>query len=78
VKYAQYHTFHKKGGADLYEKYAELLERTGKTSYQVSKDTGIPENVFTYWKQNRSKPKADKLLILAKYFGVPVEFFLEG
>ena len=60
----------------MYEKYAELLEMSGKTTYQVSKDTGIPENIFTYWKQGRSKPKAEKLLILAKYFGVPVETFI--
>lgn len=61
----------------MYEKYAELLAQSGKTSYQVSQDTGIPENIFTYWKQGRSKPKVDKLLILAKYFGVPLETFLE-
>lgn len=61
----------------MYEKYAELLEKTGKTTYQVSKDTGISENIFTYWKQGRSKPKVDKLLILAEYFDVPVETFLK-
>lgn len=62
---------------NLYEKYAELLEKTGKTTYQVSKDTGIPENIFSYWKNGRSKPKVDKLLILSKYFNVPLETFLE-
>lgn len=62
---------------NLYEKYAELLEKTGKTTYQVSKDTGIPENIFSYWKNGRSKPKVDKLLILSKYFDVPLETFLE-
>lgn len=25
----------------MYEKFAELLEKTNKTAYQVSKDTGI-------------------------------------
>lgn len=61
----------------MYEKFAELLEKTNKTAYQVSKDTGIGENTFSYWKNGRSKPKFDKLLILAKYFGVPVEYFAE-
>lgn len=61
----------------MYEKFAELLEKTNKTAYQVSKDTGIGENTFSYWKSGRSKPKFDKLLILAKYFGVPVEYFAE-
>ena len=61
----------------MYEKFAELLAKTNKTAYQVSKDTGIGENVFSYWKSGRSKPKADKLKILADYFGVTVDFFLE-
>lgn len=61
----------------LYKKYEELLKKSGKTSYQVSKDTGIGENVFSYWKAGRSKPKVDKLKILADYFGVSIEYFLE-
>lgn len=62
----------------MYKKYAMLLEKTNKTTYQVSKDTGISQNVFSNWKSGRSKPKADKLKILANYFGVPIEYFLEG
>lgn len=61
----------------MYEKYAELLDKTDKTTYQVSKDTGIPQSVLSDWKRGRSKPKFDKLLILAKYFNVPVEYFAE-
>ena len=61
----------------MYEKFADLLYKANKTTYQVSKDTGIAQNVFSNWKSGRSKPKFDKLLILAKYFGVPVEYFAE-
>jgi repressor LexA len=61
----------------LYNKYEELLKQTGKTSYQVSKDTGIGENTLSQWKSGSSKPKVDKLQILANYFGVPVNYFLE-
>lgn len=61
----------------MYEKFAELLEKTNKTAYRVSKDTGIAENIFSYWKAGRSKPKVDKLKILADYFGVSIEYFLE-
>ena len=61
----------------MYNKYEELLKQTGKTSYQVSKDTGIGENTLSQWKSGRSKPKVDKLQILANYFGVPVNYFLE-
>ncbi len=61
----------------MYKKYAALLEKTNKTTYQVSKDTGIAQNVFSNWKTGRSKPKVDKLKILADYFGVSIDYFLE-
>lgn len=61
----------------MYEKFAELLDKNHKTTYRVSMDTGIPQNVFSNWKTGRSKPKADKLKVLADYFGVTVDFFLE-
>lgn len=61
----------------MYKKFKSLLDKTNKTSYQVSKDTGIPQSVLSDWKNGRSKPKFDKLLILAKYFDVPVEYFAE-
>lgn len=65
------------GGDQVYEKFAALLQQREITAYRVSKDTGIPANTFTDWKNGRSKPKFDKLLILAKYFDVPVEYFAE-
>ena len=70
-------TLIKEGGAKVYEKFAELLDKTNKTAYHVSKDTGIGQNIFSNWKAGRSNPKADKLKILADYFGVSIEYFLE-
>lgn len=61
----------------MYEKFSELLDKTNKTAYQVSKDTGIPTSTLTNWKLGRYKPKVDKLKILADYFGVSIEYFLE-
>lgn len=61
----------------MYEKFAELLVKSNKTAYQIAKDTGIAQSVLSDWKTGRSKPKADKLKILADYFGVTVDFFLE-
>ena len=45
----------------MYEKFSKLLCKTNKTSYQVSKDTGIAQSVLSDWKRGRSKPKAEKL-----------------
>lgn len=61
----------------MYKKFAALLQRTGKTAYQVSKDTGIPQSTLSDWKNGRSTPKVDKLKKIADYFGVPLETLLE-
>ncbi len=60
-----------------YEKLNRLLEDKKITAYRVAKDTGLAPTVFTDWKKSRSKPKVDKLLILARYFNVPLEYFVE-
>lgn len=60
----------------MYKKFAELLGKSNKTAYQVSKDTGISQSVLSDWKTGRSKPKADKLKTLGDYFGVSIEYFL--
>lgn len=61
----------------MYKKFLNLLEKSNKTAYQVSKDTGIAQSVLSDWKRGRSNPKVDKLKILADYFGVTIEYFLE-
>ena len=61
----------------MYENFAKLLGKNNKTAYQVSKETGIAQSVLSDWKTGRSKPKADKLKILADYFDVSIEYFLE-
>lgn len=61
----------------MYEKFAVLLEKTNKTAYKVSKDTGIAQSVLSDWKRGVSSPKVNKLKILADYFGVSIEYFLE-
>ncbi len=66
-----------KGGVKLYEKFSNLLEKSNKTAYQVAKETGIAQSVLSDWKTGRSKPKVDKLVILAKYFEVSIEYFLK-
>lgn len=66
-----------KGGENLYEKYQALLAKENKTSYQVSKETGISQTAFSNWKSGRSEPGLESLSKLSKYFGVPIEYFLE-
>lgn len=61
----------------MYEKYAKLRDEKGVTDYRVSEDTKITKSTFSDWKSGRSNPKIDKLKILADYFGVSIEYFLE-
>lgn len=61
----------------MYKNFEALLNKNNKTAYQVSKDTGIAQSVLSDWKTGRSTPKADKLHIIAKYFGVTIEELLK-
>ena len=60
----------------MYEKYARLRDNRGLTDYSVSKQTGIATATLSCWKSGEYAPKVDKLMILADFFGVSVEYFL--
>lgn len=61
----------------MYKKFAELLAKTNKTIYRVSADTGIATATLYDWRDGKTTPKTPKLKILADYFGVSIEYFLE-
>lgn len=61
----------------MYAKYIELRDSKGLRDADVSKATNIPASTFTDWKTGKSKPKIEKLLKLAEFFGVPIETFLK-
>lgn len=61
----------------MYEKFQKLLEERNITAYKVSKDTGIATATLTEWKNGTYVPKVDKIMALAKYFDVPLEYFLD-
>ena len=60
----------------MYEKFMKLLKRNGKTVYQVCKETGIPESTLYMWKRRKGNASIKTMVILAKYFNVPVDYFL--
>ncbi len=61
----------------MYKKYVQLRDKKGVTDYKVSVDTGITKSTFSDWKNGRSNPKVDKIKILADYFGVSIDYFLD-
>ncbi len=60
-----------------YSNYEKLLKLKRTTSYQVAKATGIANSTLSDWKKGRSVPKADKLKLIADYFGVEIERLLD-
>ena len=61
----------------MYRKLEELMKKKGVTAYRVAKDTGISKTSLIDYKSGKSHPKIDNLIILAKYFDVPLDYFLE-
>lgn len=62
---------------NTYELFAKIIESKGITPYRVAKETGLTTVLFTDWKKGKSKPKYDKLKIIADFLGVSVEY-LQG
>lgn len=61
----------------MYEKFQKLLDKSNKTAYQVAKETGVSTATLSNWKNGNYVPKIDKIKILADYFKVPIEYFLQ-
>lgn len=60
----------------MYAKFDKLCKEKAITPYRVSIDTGISQSTLSEWKTGKSNPKLDKLIILAKYFNVSIEYFI--
>ena len=61
----------------MYEKFEKLLREKQLSAYRVSKETNISQSTLSDWKTGRSTPKTEKLKLLADYFGVSIEYFLD-
>lgn len=63
----------------MYEIFEQLCKKKGVTPYKVAKDVdGLTTATFSNWKAGRYTPKADKLQLIADYFGVSVEYLMTG
>ena len=58
-------------------KLEELVKARKTSFYAVAKDLGFASTVFSDWKSGKSMPKTDKLLKIAEYFGVSIDYFIE-
>lgn len=62
----------------MYAKYTALRDAREVTDSEVARQTGIATSTLTDWKMGRYTPKVDKIKKIADYFGVAIEYFLEG
>lgn len=57
-------------------KVEELANARGTSLYCIAKNLGFTPTVFSDWKSGKSMPKTDKLLKIAEFFGVTIDYFL--
>lgn len=57
-------------------KVKALVDARGTTLYSVAKELGFASTVFSDWKSGKSMPKTDKLIKIANYLGVDIDYFM--
>lgn len=57
-------------------KLEALAKARNVTFYSLADKLGLSRSVFSDWKSGKSMPKTDKLLKIAEFFGVSVDYFL--
>ena len=62
----------------MYEIFEKLCSERNVTPYRVSKETGVTTATLTSWKQGKYEPKKEKLMKIAEYFDVSLEYLMTG
>lgn len=62
----------------MYEVFARLLQEKGLKAADVTRATGIKSPVFSEWKKGKSRPNTEKLIKIAEFLGVSVEYLMTG
>jgi len=58
---------------DTIDKILNLMGNADVSAYQLSKETGIANNLVSQWKQHKQNPSIKSIKKVAKYFNVPWE-----
>lgn len=62
----------------MYEVFEMLLKQKGIKAADVCRATGIKSPVFSEWKKGKSRPNTDKMIKIAKFLDVSVEYLMTG
>jgi len=62
----------------MYEIYEMLLAKSGETTADVCRATGIYQSTISNWKKRRNKINPKYAKLIADHFGVSVDFLMYG
>lgn len=62
----------------MYSRYCKLRDEKGVSDYQVAKSIGVNQAVFSDWRRGKSAPKTEKLVRIARFFGVSLDYLVTG
>ena len=62
----------------MWEYISEALGYKGISFYQLSKATGISQQLIGQWKKGIAKPKHDNIIKIAKFLNIPENYFYTG
>lgn len=62
--------------AELRDRLQQALDRKGWKSVDLVEATGVPKGAISYYLSGRSKPKADRLYVIAKALDVSEAWLL--
>lgn len=60
----------------IYERIEDLVKRNGMVMFDISKKLGISTGNISDWKSGKSVPGCEKLIMIADFFNVPVDYIL--
>ena len=58
-----------------YSRFEEILKEKSITPYRVATDLNFSPMLLSDWKNDKSKPKLDTMILIANYLNVPVTDF---
>ncbi len=58
-----------------YARFEEILREKNVTPYRIATDLGFSPMLLSDWKNDKSKPKLDTMILIANYLDVDVTEF---
>lgn len=60
-----------------YQHFNTLIKKKNVTPYKVASELGFSPMLLSDWKNGKSKPKLDTMVIIADYLGTDVKNFVD-